>query len=97
MIVIIALALANSTTRYGFQPISAKFNRIIVGTDYEYEKWNSFSRITASHSRTGKPFLWGKLSTLPYDLTEERRYLAIDGLPVPTCRVFQEIHLPSII
>ena len=45
-VALMALAVANSTTRYGLQPVSAKFDRIEVGTDYEFEKWNSFSRIT---------------------------------------------------
>ncbi len=78
-IAIILFAMANSTTRHSFQPISAKFNKISVGTNYEFEKWNSFSRITASKSRTGPPKIWGRSPTLPNDLEVEQRRMSIDG------------------
>lgn len=76
---LLALALANAATRYGFQPISAKFGSISVGTNFEFEKWNSFSRVTTSGSFASEPFLWGASSTLPRGRRVEQRELSIDG------------------
>jgi len=76
---LIALAVANAATRYGFQPISAKFGAISVGTNYEFEKWNSFSRIAATRSRKSGPSLWGASAALPRGLMVEQRELNIDG------------------
>jgi hypothetical protein len=58
-VALMTLAAANSTTRYGLQPISAKFNRIEVGTDFEFEKWNSFSRVVVKSASKQQPFLGG--------------------------------------
>jgi hypothetical protein len=74
-----ALALANATTRYGFQPISAKLNKIKVGANYEFEQWNSFSQVTVSKTQKEQPSLWGPSPTLPSDLIVEQRQLSIDG------------------
>lgn len=76
---LIALALVNSMTRHGIQPISAKFNAIQVGSNFEFEKWNSFSRILASRSASGGPQLWGPSPVMPKGLTIERRLMNIDG------------------
>jgi spermidine synthase len=76
---LLVLAGANASTRYGLQPISAKFGRVQVNTDFEFEKWNSFSQVGAYHSIVEKPALWGPSPTLPADLTAESRLLSIDG------------------
>jgi hypothetical protein len=78
-VALMALAVANATTRRGLQPISAKFNQIQVGTNYEYEKWNSFSRVVISSTGKYRPALWGASPTLPPDLMAEQRTLNIDG------------------
>lgn len=64
MAILVFLAAINSVTRYGFQPISAKLGAISVGTNFEYEKWNSFSRVLATRSEVRPVFLWGPSSTL---------------------------------
>lgn len=76
---LMALALANAATRYGLQPISVKGGTIRVGINYEFEKWNSFSRVAATSSQKSAPFLWGASPTLPRDLIVEQRTLDIDG------------------
>ncbi|MGO9469307.1 MAG: hypothetical protein ACLQVF_34720, partial [Isosphaeraceae bacterium] len=76
---LMALAVANAATRYGFQPISAKFGLVEVGTNFEFEKWNSFSRIAVTSDRDYEPYLWGASSTLPRGQSVEQRALNIDG------------------
>ena len=79
-VALLALAVANAATRYGMQPISAKFGEIEVGTDYEFEKWNSFSRVAVStHAPRSRPQLWGASPSLPPGLRVEQRELNIDG------------------
>jgi hypothetical protein len=88
--VLMALAVANATTRYGLQPISAKFNQIQVGTNYEFEKWNSFSRVVVSRTGQYRPALWGASPTVPQDLMAEQRTLNIDGFAGTTMPRFSE-------
>ena len=78
-VALMVLAAANATTRRGLQPISAKFNQIQVGTNYEFEKWNSFSRVVVSSPGIYRPALWGASPTVPQDLVAEQRTLNIDG------------------
>jgi hypothetical protein len=85
-----ALAMANATTRYGLQPISSKFNKIEVGTDYEFEKWNSFSRVVVSRSQKDEPDLWGPSPTIPQDLKVPQRELNIDGFASTSMPRFSE-------
>jgi len=74
-------ALANGATRYGIQP------RMVKGEpekrfDYLlYEKWNSFSRVTAyAADPNGPPLLWAPSPKLPQGLKMEGRFFRIDGL-----------------
>jgi hypothetical protein len=73
------LAAANASTPHGLQPISAKFDVIESRGRHDFEKWNSFSRITVDRPSTAVPFLWGASPTLPPGLVEERRSLNIDA------------------
>ena len=41
----LVLTIANASTRYGLQPISAKFGAIRTDPEFEFEKWNSFSQV----------------------------------------------------
>lgn len=78
-LLLLAMAGANTTTRYGLRPISTKFGEIIVGANYEFARWNSFSRILVSYNSTTAPFLWGQSPTLPEQEPAEQRALNIDG------------------
>src|SRR5262249_49805838 len=64
----------------GLQPIVIKFDRLVPMSDVAYLKWNSFSRISATTSVVGVPFLWGPSPTTPRGAVLEQRDLAIDGM-----------------
>jgi len=76
-----AIASANASTRYGLQPIAIKMKQtgVQVGTNFDYERWNSFSRILVGPSTTEEPFLWGASPKMPQGLKVEERILNIDG------------------
>jgi hypothetical protein len=77
---LVALGVANFATPYGFQLVSAKLGtRIEIGKMFEYDRWNSFSRILVAHSEQRRPFLWGGSSTLPTGISVPQRGLNIDG------------------
>lgn len=79
VLALVALGGINATTRYGLQPVSAKFGAIQVGASFEFERWNSFSRILAGSSENVPVFLWGPSPTLPVGWKAEQRQLNIDG------------------
>ena len=78
-VALIALTMANASTNMGLQPISAKFGTIEANTNYEFEKWNTFSRVAVGYGAKRPPFLWGASSTLPLGQTIDQRELNIDG------------------
>jgi hypothetical protein len=78
-VILLVVAFANTTTRFGLQPLSAKFNRIESAPAFEFEEWNSFSRIAGSRTFHGPPILWGPSPTLPTGLLVDQRGLNIDG------------------
>jgi hypothetical protein len=77
---LLALAGVNATTRYGLQPISAKLDVLEAGTAFDFEKWNSFSRILGNRTARRPPFLWGASPALPGGTLIEHFVLNIDGL-----------------
>lgn len=76
---VLALAFANGATRYGFQPMSAKSRMITIGTDYDFDKWNSFSHVTVTRESGPVAFLWGGSPALPSGMGVDQRYLDIDN------------------
>lgn len=76
--VLLVLAAANSTTRYGIQPIVVK-NEVDRRDNVAFEKWNSFSRILVRRPWKAAPVLWGASSTLPPGTEVEQYRLNIDG------------------
>src|SRR5262249_6085760 len=70
--------MANASGSHGFRLIASK-DRIEQPGDFDFEKWNSFSRIVASFPFVGTPALWGASPFTPRDLRVEQRYLDIDG------------------
>jgi hypothetical protein len=77
---LLALAAANAATRYGLQPISAKFDTLEAGTAFDFERWNSFSRILGTRTPPRPPFLWGPSPALPPGIRTEHFALNIDGV-----------------
>jgi hypothetical protein len=73
------LACGNALINLGLQPVSAKFGRIELLDNFDYVKWNSFSRIAVYRPVLGPPFLWGASPTLPADAVIEQREMNIDG------------------
>jgi hypothetical protein len=73
---LLVLAAANSVTE-SVRPTIVKDN-LEQRDKIAYEKWNSFSRVTAGHSEKGPPVLWGPSSRFaPYLI--EQRGMNIDG------------------
>src|SRR5258708_26537108 len=70
-------AIANTLTTYGVRPTLIK-DQLESPSDLAYDRWNSFSRITCSHSETSPPAMWGPSPRLPRS-TIEQRSLTIDG------------------
>ena len=85
-----ALAGLNVTTDFGLQPIVVKFNKLDPLSNFYYIKWNSFSRIAATTSVVGGPFLWGGSPTMPRGIALEQRELTIDGMAGTTMPLYSE-------
>ena len=60
-LVLLGVAGANASTRYGLQPIATKFGKINVGVNYDFERWNSFSRILADKNLKARTLPFGEL------------------------------------
>jgi hypothetical protein len=73
---LVVLAAANSVTE-SIRPTIVKDN-VEQQDKIAYEKWNSFSRVTANYSENGPPVLWGPSSRfIPHQI--EQRGMNIDG------------------
>jgi hypothetical protein len=70
-------AIANMLTIYGVRPTIIK-NVLEAPSNFAYDRWNSFSRITVAQSYTGPPAMWGPSPRFPPP-TIEQRWLTIDG------------------
>ncbi len=77
--VLLAAALANGATSHGLQPILVKNKIEGRGRSILFERWNTFSRISAAPPFVGAPGLWGRSSALPADVQAEQIYMRIDG------------------
>jgi len=77
-VVILVMAALNGSTRYGVRPLTVK-GRFENPRDFAFERWNSFSRITASRSAISPPFLWSGSPTLDPKIRVESVRLSIDG------------------
>jgi hypothetical protein len=77
-VALLCLSVLNSLSRYGFQPIGGKFG-IENRSDFDFEEWNSFSRVVISKSNPSLPFLWGPSPTYRAERRVEQRILDIDG------------------
>ena len=80
LVVLALLALVNGLVRFGIQPIFVKEELDERGSTLEYEKWNSFSRISVFQERIARPYLWGPSPRFPGNIAAPQRLMTIDGL-----------------
>ena len=76
------LALVTSLSPFGLRPLLVK-DRVEKNTAQSgrgFEKWNSYSRVTATLPNTETPFLWGPSPKMPAGLTVPMAMLNIDGM-----------------
>ena len=73
------LGLANGMTHHGIQPLLVKGEVESRRDELRYERWNSFSRVTAAAPGSGIPSLWGPSARLP-NRPVEQITMNIDGL-----------------
>jgi SAM-dependent methyltransferase len=71
------LAIANTLTDHGVRPTNVK-DHVETADKHDYDRWNSFSRITVSQSETAPPAMFGPSPHLPRSDVEQRSLL-IDG------------------
>jgi hypothetical protein len=83
-VLLAVLAAYNASFDLGFQPVSAKGGSIERLNDFNYVKWNSFSRIAVHGAILEPPVLWGASPALPPGPPVVQRELNIDGLASTT-------------
>ena len=76
--VLSVLLILNAGTPYGIRPILVK-NQVETSDRWAYEKWNSYSRVTAKRPVTAAPFMWASTTRLPKDIEVSQVYMTIDG------------------
>lgn len=79
--VVMGLALftsINALTPFGIRPLLVK-DHVERPRAARFEKWNSYSRVTASMPRETVPHLWAPSPKLPADATTRESFLSIDG------------------
>lgn len=76
---IVAVALFNSNSSRGLQPLVVK-DRVETRNTYMFTEWNSFSRIAVAELGRKSPRLWGGSPTLPKGTGVPMRFMNIDGL-----------------
>ena len=86
-IILIFLALINSSTLYGIRPFVIK-GRVAAPESYFLEKWNSFSRVVIGKRAETIPQLWGASPLASKDEKIFQHYMNIDGAACTTLRRF---------
>ena len=74
---LVTLALGNSLTAHGIRPVFVK-GALEAPENFAYEKWNSFSRVTVTHSAEDPPALWGPSPRMPEQRVQQR-WMNMDG------------------
>ena len=89
-VALILLAVINSLTSHGIQPLIVKDTIERRDRSLVYENWNSFSRITAKHLQTSEnPQMWGPSPKLPKFLVDQI-HMQIDGCAGTTMYKFKD-------
>jgi spermidine synthase len=73
-----AMAVLNASTPDGIQPIIVKGERD-ARERFDFEQWNSFSRIVAYKAVTKPPYLWGPSPVMPSRFEIDQHEMTIDG------------------
>jgi hypothetical protein len=76
--ILMLVCVGNSLTTHGLQPMFVK-GRLEDLSQYEFIKWNTYSRVVATYPQADYPFLWGASPIAPKDMQIEQRGLNIDG------------------
>lgn len=76
---LVAVAAANAVSPVGFQPILVK-DRLEPSAFGRWERWNSYTRISAEGPKLGPPYYWGASSRTPTDVEIPLVWLNIDGM-----------------
>ena len=79
VVLLFALAYANSLSGVGFRPILVKGNMETVRMKGVQEKWNSYSRVTIDRPLQGTPPMWGLSPKMPADTVAPVAVMKIDG------------------
>jgi hypothetical protein len=77
VLALLALAVINSLSPFGFRPILVKDE--IEASPGAFEKWNSYSRVRANRPQMITPALWGPSPKLPADTRVPLTWMNIDG------------------
>jgi spermidine synthase len=83
------LVAVNATTPYGIGPSVTK-GKATNRSEYELQKWNSFSWVVVSKPYTGPPQLWGPSPLAPNNQSVEQYQFLIDGEAGTTIRRFNK-------
>jgi SAM-dependent methyltransferase len=74
---ILLLAIVNPLSNRGIYPSYVK-DGVESPKTFAFQGWNSFSRVTLSHSREGEPAMWGASPHMPpYTITQQ--WMTLDG------------------
>jgi hypothetical protein len=80
VITLLAIAIVSAMSPVGFDPIIVKGSTEALGRFGAYEKWNSYSRIRASHPEIAIPPLWSASPKLPPETRIPMIMMNIDGM-----------------
>jgi len=90
MLLFFLIGVLNSSAGLGIRPLYAKGARCDAASQYDVERWNSFSRVAVYKERESFPQLWGPSPLTPRD-TVSQHYMDIDGDAGTTVRRFSSI------
>ena len=77
-LVLVLAGLANMRGQHGIQPVVVKDQTELRRQSYLYERWNSYSRVIATHPAPMPRFYWGASPQAPHGL-HRQIFLNIDG------------------
>ncbi len=77
---LLALALLNTFSPAGFDPILVKNSVDLGGKYHKFEKWNTYSLIRVTRPRIMFPELWGSSPKLPADTRVPEVVIGVDGI-----------------
>jgi hypothetical protein len=88
-VVLVAMTAVNAQSSRFIRPLVVK-GKIQLPTEYDMERWNSFSRIVVFPEAVRGPSLWGRSPRTPAVATPQR-YMDIDGDAATVMRQFRTL------